>query len=92
MDRPIRGAVRSFTGTRRDGAAWDSKYGYDRPRPSAIKADLKAVVPNPLSPSYPAEDAAAAGAAAEVLAYLIPDREGGGLPSRGVGGIHSTVE
>ena len=55
-------------------AAWDSKYGYDRPRPSAIKADLKAVVPNPLSPSYPAEYAAAAGAAAEVLAYLIPDR------------------
>src|SRR6266851_8701978 len=55
-------------------AAWDSKYGYDRPRPSAIKADLKAVVPNPLSPSYPAEYAAATGAAAEVLAYLIPDR------------------
>jgi membrane-associated phospholipid phosphatase len=55
-------------------AAWDSKYAYNRPRPSAVKAELATVVANPPSPSYPAEHAVAAGAAAEVLAYLYPDR------------------
>jgi membrane-associated phospholipid phosphatase len=55
-------------------AAWDSKYAYNRPRPSAVSADLKTVIANPPSPSYPAEHAIAAGAAAEVLAYIYPDR------------------
>jgi membrane-associated phospholipid phosphatase len=55
-------------------AAWDSKYAYNRPHPSALKADLKTAVPNPPSPSYPAEHVVAAGAAAEVLAYIFPDR------------------
>jgi membrane-associated phospholipid phosphatase len=55
-------------------AAWDNKYTYNRPRPSAVKSDLTAVVANPLSPSYPAEHAVAAGAASEVLAYIFPDR------------------
>jgi hypothetical protein len=55
-------------------AAWDSKYTYKRPRPNEVKADLSTVMANPLSPSYPAEHAVAAGAASEVLAYAFPDR------------------
>jgi len=55
-------------------AAWDSKYAYQRPRPSAVKAGLITVLANPSSPSYPAEHAVAAGAASEVLAYVFPDR------------------
>jgi membrane-associated phospholipid phosphatase len=55
-------------------AAWDSKYAYDRPRPSALNSGLTTVVPNPPSPSYPAEHAVAAGAASEVLAYIYPER------------------
>jgi membrane-associated phospholipid phosphatase len=54
-------------------AAWDSKYAYNRPRPSAVKSDLKTAVANPPSPSYPAEHAVAAAAASEVLAYVFPD-------------------
>jgi membrane-associated phospholipid phosphatase len=53
-------------------AAWDSKYTYERPRPSRIDKDLTTVIPNPHSPSYPSEHAVAAGAASVVLAYLFP--------------------
>jgi membrane-associated phospholipid phosphatase len=55
-------------------AAWDSKYAYDRPRPSVVRAQLSTVMPNPSSPSYPAEHAVAAGAASEVLAHIFPAR------------------
>jgi membrane-associated phospholipid phosphatase len=55
-------------------AAWDSKYAYNRPRPSAARAGLATVLANPPSPSYPAEHAVAAGAASEVLAYIYPER------------------
>jgi membrane-associated phospholipid phosphatase len=55
-------------------AAWDSKYAYKRLRPSAVSADLTTALPNPPSPSYPAEHAVAAGAASEVLAYIFPER------------------
>jgi membrane-associated phospholipid phosphatase len=55
-------------------AAWDSKYAYHRKRPSEIDASLVTAVPNPRSPSYPAEHAVAAGAAAAVLSYLFRDR------------------
>ncbi|MCP3462941.1 vanadium-dependent haloperoxidase [Bradyrhizobium sp. CCGUVB23] len=55
-------------------AAWDSKYAYKRPRPSAVSASLATAIPNPPSPSYPAEHAVAAGAASEVLAYIFPAR------------------
>ena len=55
-------------------AAWDSKYAYDRPRPSAINPGLTTVMANPPSPSYPAEHAVAAGAASEALAYIYPGR------------------
>jgi hypothetical protein len=55
-------------------AAWESKYAYNRPRPSAVRADLQTAISNPPSPSYPAEHAVAAAAASEVLAYIFPDR------------------
>jgi membrane-associated phospholipid phosphatase len=55
-------------------AAWDSKYAYQRKRPSEADAGLVTALPNPLSPSYPAEHAVAAGAAATLLSYLFPDR------------------
>src|SRR5439155_2014270 len=53
-------------------AAWDAKYAYNRPRPSETDPSLTTVLPNPSSPSYPSEHAAAAGAASAVLAYLFP--------------------
>jgi hypothetical protein len=53
-------------------AAWDSKYVYQRKRPSEADAGLVTALPNPLSPSYPAEHAIAAGAAATLLSYLFP--------------------
>ncbi len=55
-------------------AAWDSKYTHKRKRPSEVDGSLITVLPNPNDPSYPAEHAVAAGAAAAVLAYLLPDR------------------
>src|SRR5215831_8407812 len=55
-------------------AAWDSKYAYNRPRPSTVGPELTTAVANPQSPSYPAEHAVAAGAASEVMAYVFPDR------------------
>ena len=53
-------------------ATWDSKYAYNRARPSVADAAVKPRIAVPNSPSYPSEHAAAAAAAAEVLAYLIP--------------------
>jgi membrane-associated phospholipid phosphatase len=55
-------------------AAWASKYDYNRKRPSEVDGSLTTDLPNPRSPSYPAEHAVAAGAAAAVLTYLFPDR------------------
>src|SRR5215475_4363293 len=55
-------------------AAWDSKYHYNRKRPSEVDASLTTELPNPRSPSYPAEHAVAAGAAAAVLSSLFPDQ------------------
>lgn len=54
-------------------AAWDAKYAYNRPRPTAVDPSLSAAVPVPGSPSYPSEHAAAAGAAATLLGHLYPD-------------------
>jgi len=53
-------------------AAWNSKYAYNRPRPSAVDPTLKTRLPTPRSPSYPSEYAATAAAAAAVLGYLLP--------------------
>jgi hypothetical protein len=55
-------------------AAWDAKYAYARPRPGDADPALITLVPTPLSPSYPAEHAVAAGAASMVLGYLYPDQ------------------
>jgi membrane-associated phospholipid phosphatase len=55
-------------------AAWESKLAYNRKRPSELDASLATVFSNPRSPSYPAEHAVVAGAAATVLSYLFPDR------------------
>ena len=54
-------------------AAWDTKYAYNRKRPSEANASLETAVPNPASPSYPSEHAVTAGAASAVLAYAFPD-------------------
>src|SRR4051812_16984020 len=53
-------------------AAWESKYAYNRPRPSEIDARLKTRLATPQSPSYPSEYAATAAAAAAVLSYFVP--------------------
>jgi hypothetical protein len=54
-------------------AAWDSKYTYNRPRPSELDPTLTTTLPTPPSPAYPSEHTAVAGAASAVLAYLFPD-------------------
>jgi membrane-associated phospholipid phosphatase len=56
-------------------AAWDSKYAYNRPRPSQADASISTAIPVPDSPSYPSEHLTAAGAAGAVLSYLFPDRK-----------------
>ena len=53
-------------------AAWESKYAYNRQRPSERDHRLPTALPVPNSPSYPSEHAAAAQAAASVLAYFLP--------------------
>jgi membrane-associated phospholipid phosphatase len=57
-------------------AAWDTKYAYNRPRPSVAFPALSTAAPAPNSPSYPSEHAVVAGAAAGVLAYLFPKDAG----------------
>ncbi len=54
-------------------AAWDSKYAYNRPRPSVFDPSLQTAITNPSSPSYPSEYAVTAGAASAVLGWLFPD-------------------
>jgi membrane-associated phospholipid phosphatase len=53
-------------------AAWDSKYTYNRRRPSQVDPTLSTRLPTPQSPSYPSEHAATAAAAAAVLSYFFP--------------------
>jgi membrane-associated phospholipid phosphatase len=56
-------------------ATWESKYHYNRPRPSLEGGRNNRIVtalPVPDSPSYPSEHAATAQAAATVLAYFLP--------------------
>jgi membrane-associated phospholipid phosphatase len=57
-------------------ATWESKYFYNRPRPSELDHRLQTLVSVPDSPSYPSEHAAAAQAAATVLAYFLPSEAG----------------
>ena len=51
-------------------ASWEAKYTYNRSRPSGVAS----LIPMPNTPSYPSTHAAAAGAAATVLAYLVPEQ------------------
>jgi membrane-associated phospholipid phosphatase len=53
-------------------AAWDSKYMYNRRRPSELDPGLPMVVERPRTPGYPSEHAVVAGAASTVLEYLWP--------------------
>ena len=53
-------------------ATWESKYYYNRARPSEMDHKLTTAAAVPNSPSYPSEHAATAWAAATVLAYLLP--------------------
>ena len=53
-------------------ATWESKYVYNRRRPSEARRGLPTALPVPNSPSYPSEHAATAQAAASVLAYFLP--------------------
>jgi len=53
-------------------ATWDSKFAYNRKRPSEVDTRLHAELEVPASPSYPSEHAATAQAAATVLAYFFP--------------------
>lgn len=53
-------------------ATWESKYFYNRRRPTELDHKLTTAVSVPNSPSYPSEHAAAAQAAATVLAYFLP--------------------
>jgi membrane-associated phospholipid phosphatase len=53
-------------------ATWESKYFYNRSRPSEVDRRVQAALPVPNSPSYPSEHAAAAQAAATVLAHFLP--------------------
>jgi hypothetical protein len=72
-------------------AAWDSKYAYSGLRPAAMDPTLDTAGATPASPSYPAEHAAVAGAAAAVLAYLFPD-EADTLAARADEAAQSRVE
>ncbi len=54
-------------------AAWDTKYAYKRARPSSLDTSLETVIPTPVSPSYPSEQAVVAGAASSILGYIYPD-------------------
>jgi membrane-associated phospholipid phosphatase len=53
-------------------ATWNSKYYYQRRRPSEMRHNLPTAVDVPNSPSYPSEHASTAWAAATVLAHFIP--------------------
>ena len=53
-------------------AAWDSKYAWNRPSPSAMDSSIKPLATVLNVPSYPSEHAVIAGAASVVMAYLFP--------------------
>ncbi len=53
-------------------AAWDTKYAYQRPRPFAADSQIEAYGVKPDSPSYPCEQAVAAGVAVTLIAHFYP--------------------
>ena len=59
-------------------AAWDAQVAHARPSPGATSDEITpAAGVDPDQPSFPSEHAAVAGAAATVLAYLLPDAAAG---------------
>ena len=59
-------------------AAWDAQVAHARPGPGATSDQITpAAGVDPDRPSFPSEHAAVAGAAATVLAYLLPDAAAG---------------
>ncbi len=54
--------------------AWKEKIKYKRKRPHEIDPSLKPAVIAPLTYSYPCEHSVTAAAAANVLAYFLPDK------------------
>ncbi len=59
-------------------AAWDAQVAHARPSPGATSDEVApAAGVDPDRPSFPSEHAAVAGAAAVVLAYLLPDAAAG---------------
>ncbi len=54
-------------------AAWESKYTYRKP-PSETDAAIRPRIAVPDAPSHPSDYAAAVGAPAEVLSYMLPAR------------------
>jgi len=56
-------------------AAWNNQEYYLRPRPSEMDGSIQPLVPEPQSPAYPSDSAAAAGAAERILAYFFPRYE-----------------
>lgn len=53
-------------------AAWDSKYAWNRPPPSAVDSSIQPLTAIARSPAYPSEHAVVAGAASVVMAWLFP--------------------
>lgn len=55
--------------------AWNAKYCYLRPPPSALDPLIRPIGPVPAAPSYPSEHAVVAGVAAVMLPNFFPDPE-----------------
>ena len=56
-------------------ACWDAKYTYYNPRPSQMDAEIKTMTGLPNFPAYVSGHSTFSGAAAEILAYLVPARQ-----------------
>ena len=57
-------------------ACWDGKFTYWLERPITADSTLKTAISTPPFPSYPSGHSTQSAAAAEVFAYLFPDRAG----------------
>jgi len=55
-------------------ASWDTKYAVNRARPSTVDNSIVPFVNVPHSPTYPPEEAIAAGVGSEILAFFFPPR------------------
>ncbi|MFZ5876328.1 MAG: phosphatase PAP2 family protein [Nitrospirota bacterium] len=55
-------------------ACWDAKYTYWTARPNQVIAGFTSYIKTPPFPGYPSGHSTQSAAAAEVLAFLIPDR------------------